>query len=122
MADFLDESGEIQKHGTKLPHWQQGEVMQFVTFRLGEEATDTLLFVPLNTNAPPFFPCVVHATVPWIVPVFAFPARSTTVVPVPSSNEYAATRPGMTVAAGVVALPVLENAPGLPAASTARTR
>ena len=36
MADFLDESGEIQKHGTKLPHWQQGEVMQFVTFRLGD--------------------------------------------------------------------------------------
>jgi len=36
MADFLNESGEILKHGAKLPHWQQGEVMQFVTFRLGD--------------------------------------------------------------------------------------
>lgn len=36
MADFLDPSKGIQKHGTKLPHWQQGEVMQFVTFRLGD--------------------------------------------------------------------------------------
>ena len=36
MADFLNESGEILKHGSKLPHWQQGEVMQFVTFRLGD--------------------------------------------------------------------------------------
>lgn len=36
MSDFLNETGEIQKHGQKLPHWQQGEVMQFVTFRLGD--------------------------------------------------------------------------------------
>lgn len=34
--DFLDESREIRKHGFKLPHWQQGEAMQFVTFRLGD--------------------------------------------------------------------------------------
>ncbi len=34
MADFLDPKGEIQKHGSDLPHWQQGEAMQFVTFRL----------------------------------------------------------------------------------------
>lgn len=36
MADFLNESAEILTHGEKLPHWQQGEVMQFVTFRLGD--------------------------------------------------------------------------------------
>ncbi len=36
MADFLNPSGEIWKHGPELPHWQQGEVMQFVTFRLGD--------------------------------------------------------------------------------------
>ncbi len=36
MADFLNESDEILKHGEKLPHWQQGDVMQFVTFRLGD--------------------------------------------------------------------------------------
>lgn len=34
--DFLNESEEILKHGSVLPHWQQGEVMQFVTFRLGD--------------------------------------------------------------------------------------
>ena len=36
MSDFLDPSGEIQKHGFKIPHWQQDGVMQFVTFRLGD--------------------------------------------------------------------------------------
>ena len=36
MCDFLDGNEEIQTHGHKLPHWQQGEVMQFVTFRLGD--------------------------------------------------------------------------------------
>ena len=36
MSEFLDASREIQRHGDKLPHWQQGEVMQFVTFRLGD--------------------------------------------------------------------------------------
>jgi REP element-mobilizing transposase RayT len=35
-VDFLNESEEILKHGSVLPHWQQGEVMQFVTFRLGD--------------------------------------------------------------------------------------
>ncbi len=34
--DFLHPDHEILKHGDKLPHWQQGEVMQFVTFRLGD--------------------------------------------------------------------------------------
>lgn len=36
MSDFLNHSGEIQKHGFELPHWQQDEAMQFVTFRLGD--------------------------------------------------------------------------------------
>jgi len=36
MTDFLNDADEILKHGSKLPHWQQGEVMQFVTFRLGD--------------------------------------------------------------------------------------
>ncbi len=36
MNEFLDPSEEIQKHGAKLPHWQQSESMQFVTFRLGD--------------------------------------------------------------------------------------
>lgn len=29
MPEFYNPSGETQKHGVKLPHWQQGEVMQF---------------------------------------------------------------------------------------------
>lgn len=36
MSEYLDPSEEIQRHGTKLPHWQQSESMQFVTFRLGD--------------------------------------------------------------------------------------
>jgi len=36
MSEFLDGDGEIRRHGGKLPHWQQGTVMQFVTFRLGD--------------------------------------------------------------------------------------
>jgi REP element-mobilizing transposase RayT len=32
--DFFDPEKEVHKHGSKLPHWQQDEVMQFVTFRL----------------------------------------------------------------------------------------
>jgi putative transposase len=43
MPDYLNESGEILKHGAKLPHWQQGEVMQFVTFRLGDAMPATKL-------------------------------------------------------------------------------
>ena len=34
--DYLHPDRPIAKHGSKLPHWQQGEVMQFVTFRLGD--------------------------------------------------------------------------------------
>jgi REP element-mobilizing transposase RayT len=35
-SDFLNPDRQIQKHGDRLPHWQQGEAMQFVTFRLGD--------------------------------------------------------------------------------------
>ena len=43
MSDFLNDSSEILKHGSALPHWQQGEVMQFVTFRLGDAMPATKL-------------------------------------------------------------------------------
>jgi REP element-mobilizing transposase RayT len=43
MSDFLDPSEEIKKHGSKLPHWQQDGVMQFVTFRLGDSLPHTQL-------------------------------------------------------------------------------
>jgi len=36
MGEYLDPSEEIRKHGTRLPHWQQSDSMQFVTFRLGD--------------------------------------------------------------------------------------
>jgi putative transposase len=36
MTEFLDPSEDIQKHGIDLPHWQQSDAMQFVTFRLGD--------------------------------------------------------------------------------------
>lgn len=36
MGEFLDPFEEIQIHGRKLPHWQQADAMQFVTFRLGD--------------------------------------------------------------------------------------
>jgi type I restriction enzyme R subunit len=34
--DYLDPYREIQKHSDNLPHWQQEDVLQFVTFRLGD--------------------------------------------------------------------------------------
>ena len=34
MSEFLDPFDEIEIHGAKLPHWQQADSMQFVTFRL----------------------------------------------------------------------------------------
>ena len=36
VPDFLDSDLPIERQGDKLPHWQQDEVMQFVTFRLGD--------------------------------------------------------------------------------------
>lgn len=34
--DHLHPDKPIEKHGLVLPHWKQDEVMQFVTFRLGD--------------------------------------------------------------------------------------
>ncbi len=36
MPEFYHPGRETRKHGEKLPHWQQGEVIQFVTFRLAD--------------------------------------------------------------------------------------
>lgn len=43
MPEFYNPSGETQKHGVKLPHWQQGEVIQFTTFRLADSMPRTKL-------------------------------------------------------------------------------
>src|SRR5947209_3719446 len=80
--------------------------------------TVTSALVPLNCNAPPYFPDADHVAFV-IVPLLPFPDASVTVVPEPSSNPYAATNP--LGAAGVVALAVLEYGLGFPAASMART-
>jgi putative transposase len=41
MPEFYHPEGPTRKHGDKLPHWQQGEVMQFVTFRLADSMPST---------------------------------------------------------------------------------
>ena len=34
--DYLNPDAPIEKREGQLPHWEQDEVMQFVTFRLGD--------------------------------------------------------------------------------------
>ena len=34
--DYLNPDAPIEKHRGPLPHWEQNEVIQFVTFRLGD--------------------------------------------------------------------------------------
>jgi type I restriction enzyme R subunit len=43
MPEFYNSSSETRTHGVKLPHWQQGEVMQFVTFRLADSMPQVLI-------------------------------------------------------------------------------
>lgn len=43
MPDFYRPNRETLKHGVDLPHWEQGEVMQFVTFRLGDSMPQVLI-------------------------------------------------------------------------------
>src|SRR5512134_3717599 len=57
-----------------------------------ESGTWTRSLTPSKLSAWPNLPAVQVG--PLTVPLFAFPLMSETAVPVPSSNEYAATRPG----------------------------
>lgn len=43
--EFLNPHGEIDRHGADMPHWQQDEVLQFVTFRLGDALPQSKLRV-----------------------------------------------------------------------------
>src|SRR5258706_1027000 len=54
--------------------------------------TVTSALDPLNTSAPPSRPAVVHVAL-LVVPLLPLPDASLADVPLPSSNEYAATRP-----------------------------
>ncbi|MDP4584638.1 MAG: transposase [Verrucomicrobiales bacterium] len=40
---FFNPFGEIQKHGAKLPHWEQTGVTYFITFRLGDSIPQSQL-------------------------------------------------------------------------------
>src|SRR5450759_2464039 len=66
-----------------------------------ESFTVTCALVPLNVNALPYLPEVVHVALA-IVPLFPLPDTSFTTVPLPSLKEYAATRPVAGVGVGVV--------------------
>jgi hypothetical protein len=70
-----------------------------------ESVIVTSVLDPLNDSPLPYLPVVHVAFV--IVPVFPVPDASATVVPVPSLNPYAATRPDV-VPCGVVALATFE--------------
>jgi type I restriction enzyme R subunit len=41
--EFLNARGAIDIHGADLPHWQQDEALQFVTFRLGDSLPQSKL-------------------------------------------------------------------------------
>ena len=43
MSSFLNPNQEIEKHKDKLPHWQQGDVWVFVTWRLADSLPQTKL-------------------------------------------------------------------------------
>src|SRR5437016_5178162 len=66
-------------------------VMPEVRSREGLSPIVTQLLVPLNESALPAWPAAHVAFA--IVPLFPLPDASATMEPVPSSNEYAATRP-----------------------------
>src|SRR5947209_1137505 len=72
---------------------QASTVIPVVRWRSVLSATVTQALVPLNARASPYFPAVDHVAFE-SVPVRPFPVASAVVTPEPSSNPYAATRPG----------------------------
>ncbi|MCC5835401.1 MAG: transposase [Opitutales bacterium] len=41
--NFFNPRGEVEVSGVHLPHWQQGSVVQFITFRLGDSLPSSKL-------------------------------------------------------------------------------
>src|SRR3954467_7971869 len=79
-----------------------------VRFSDDELATRTTLLEPLKLSALPYRPCVDHVA-PVTVPTFPFPDASAVVVPVPSPNAHAPTRPaGWTGGSAVVTSTTVE--------------
>src|SRR5256885_2377025 len=72
---------------------QASSVSPFVRSRLLASLTVTQLELPLKESALPYLPALDQAVLA-VVPPLALPEASATVVPAPSSNPYAATRPG----------------------------
>ncbi|MEO0447167.1 MAG: hypothetical protein AAF191_13925 [Verrucomicrobiota bacterium] len=40
LLTFFEQSALIQKHGFRLPHWQQPGACSFVTFRLADSCSE----------------------------------------------------------------------------------
>ena len=81
-------------------------VIPVVRCNESESSISIHAFVPLNTSALPYLPAVVDVAFA-MVPVFPVPDASDTVVPVPSLNEYAATRPAVPLPIAVTSMAVL---------------
>src|SRR5262245_50493472 len=71
---------------------QASRVMAVLRCRDAESLMFTRALLPLNDRASPYRPAAHVALL--IVPVLPLPEASATAVPVPSLNEYAATRAG----------------------------
>lgn len=83
---------------------QASSVIPVLNWSNEELGMPTKAFVPLNEIAFPYFPEVVHNAPPCSVPLCLLPDASFAVVPLPSLNPYAATKPdtgGVTVGVGV---------------------
>src|SRR6185312_8636316 len=82
------------RHGP--PSWlgftHASTVIPDVRSSVDASGTVTIAFVPLNWSALPYFPVVTQVALV-IAPLFPRPEVSPTDVPLPSSNEYAATSP-----------------------------
>src|SRR5262245_27092698 len=102
---------------TTVGFTQASRVMAVVRCRLAESGILIFVFVPLKASALPYLPNT-HVAFE-TVPELPLPEKSVTVVPVPSSNENAATSSG--IVERVVTVTTFEYGPRLLAASSART-
>src|SRR5262245_2947514 len=83
-------SRQLPSPGFRFTH--ASNVIPVVKCSDGASGITTRALEPLKISAPPRTPAVVHEALK-TVPTLPFPDASETAVPVPSSNEYDATRP-----------------------------
>src|SRR5262249_20985229 len=108
-----------QPVGAEVGNTHASSVIAVVRRSEGASGIVTCDVVPLNTSALPNLPAVQVVAV--ATPLLFCPEASRIVVPDPSSNPYAATRP-LVSGVSVVIVTMLEKALRLPAASVARTQ